>query len=77
MSKEVISAYQKQNGAMFLKHPKCQSELFNIAYGVYVSKLLKEADNNDPEVVNTELDLIGYKMGQRMIDEFFSRCDRI
>lgn len=48
---------------MFQKAPKAQIELFNIAYGVYVTKLLKEAKNNDPEVVNRELQMIGYKMG--------------
>lgn len=51
-----LGSVSRQNGQMFLKQPKCQTELFNIAYGVYVTKLLREASNNDPEVVNVELE---------------------
>jgi hypothetical protein len=58
---------------MFLVKPKCQVEIFSIAYGVYVSKLLREANNNDPEEVNRELDELGFKMGKRLVDDFFSR----
>jgi hypothetical protein len=52
-------------------------EIFNIAYGVYVSKLLREANNNDPEEVNKELEELGYKMGLRLVDDFFSRVQTI
>jgi len=57
---------------MFTKNPKAQIELFNIAYGVYVTKLLKEADNNEPEVVNQALQKVGFNMGQRLIDDFLA-----
>ena len=67
----------KQNGQMFLSKPKCQVEIFNIAYGVYVSKLLREANNNDPEEVNRELEELGFKMGKRLVDDFFSRVQTI
>jgi len=58
---------------MFVIKPKFQVEIFIIAYGVYVSKLLREANNNDPEDVNKELEELGFKMGQRLVDDFFSR----
>ncbi len=44
------------NDQMFWKQTKSQVELFNIAHGVYITKLLKEAPNNDPELVNAEMD---------------------
>ena len=53
-----------------------QIELFCMAYGIYVTKLLRESPNNNPEQVNKDLDQIGYKMGQRLIDEFLSRCEK-
>ena len=53
-----------------------QIELFCMAYGIYVTKLLREAPNNNPEQVNKDLDQIGYKMGQRLIDEFLSRSEK-
>jgi hypothetical protein len=42
-----------------------------------VSKLLREASNNDPEEVNKELEELGYKMGLRLVDDFFSRVQTI
>ena len=56
MSKDISNFNKASNSQMFYKSPKCQSELFNIAYGVYIAKLLKEAPGNDPEAVNVELD---------------------
>lgn len=62
MSKET-SKLNLANDQMFWKQTKCQVELFNIAHGVYITKLLKEAPNNDPALVNAELDQIGFNMG--------------
>lgn len=42
-----------------------------------MSKLLREASNNDPEEVNKELEELGYKMGLRLVDDFFSRVQTI
>ena len=58
---------------MFKFHAKANVEIFCMAYGVFVTKLLRDAPNNAPATVNEELDHIGYKMGQRLIDEFLSR----
>lgn len=62
---------------MFVQNPRCQPELFNIAYGVYVAKLLKEAPNKDADVVNQKLEALGYSMGKRLIDHFFATNDKI
>lgn len=42
-----------------------------------MSKLLREASNNDPDEVNKELEELGYKMGLRLVDDFFSRVQTI
>ena len=62
---------------MFSVQPRCDPELFNIAYGVYVAKLLKEAPNKDAFVVNCKLEAIGYNMGKRLIDHFFAYNDTV
>ena len=58
---------------MFNKQPKVSSELLALTYGVFVTKLLREANDHSPEEVNQQLDQAGYNMGCRMIDEFFAR----
>ena len=62
---------------MFSVQPRCEPELFKIAYGVYVAKLLKEAPNKDASVVNCKLEAIGYNMGKRLIDHFFAYNDTV
>ncbi len=54
-------------------NPKIPAELVVLTYGAYVSKLLKETNDNDPAVVNLQLEQLGYNMGSRMIDEFFAK----
>ena len=49
------------------------AELIALTYGVFVAKLLKDANDNNAKEVNAQLDQIGYNMGCRMIDEFFAR----
>ena len=44
-----------------------------LTYGVFISKLLKDANDNTAQEVNAQLDKIGYNMGCRMVDEFFAR----
>ena len=44
-----------------------------MTYGVFVSKLIREADDHSAEQVNAQLEEIGYNMGCRMIDDFFAR----
>lgn len=44
-----------------------------MTYGAYVAKLLREANDNDPEIVNSQLEKLGHGMGMKMADEFFAR----
>ena len=44
-----------------------------MTYGAYVAKLLREANDNDPEIVNCQLEKLGHGMGMKMADEFFAR----
>jgi len=46
----------KQGDSMFQKTPKCSTELLALTYGVFVAKLLREANDNDPAEVNAQLD---------------------
>ena len=43
-----------------------------MTYGVFVAKLLREADDNSAEEVNKQLEEVGYNMGSRMVDDFFA-----
>ena len=58
---------------MFNEQPKINAELLSLTYGVFVSKLIREADDNSAEQVNKQLEEVGYNMGCRMIDDFFAR----
>ena len=58
---------------MFNEQPKVNSELLSLTYGVFVAKLIREADDNSADQVNKQLEEIGFNMGCRMIDDFFAR----
>lgn len=58
---------------MFADQPKINSELLSLTYGVFVAKLIREADDNSADQVNKQLEEVGYNMGCRMIDDFFAR----
>lgn len=49
MSKDMIN---KSGELIFQSQPKCPADLLVLTYGAYVSKLLREANDNDPSVVN-------------------------
>jgi hypothetical protein len=72
MSKDVIGL-MKAGEQIFMSQPKCPGELLALTYGAYVAKLLREANDNSPEIVNLQLDKLGFNMGCRMTDEFFAR----
>ena len=49
------------------------SELLTLTYGSLVTQLLK--DFEDVKRVNTELEKMGYKMGQRLIEEYMAKSN--
>ena len=55
MSKDILQL-QKTGEEIFKSQPKCPVDLVILTYGAYVSKLLREVDDNDPQVVNQQLD---------------------
>ena len=63
----------KLGDQMFTEQPKINCELLTLTYGVFVAKLIREADDHSAEEVNQQLEKVGYNMGCRMIDDFFSR----
>lgn len=55
MSKDIINLV-KIGEQLFQSQPKCPADLVVLTYGAYVSKLLREVNDNDPIVVNQQLD---------------------
>ena len=70
-----LQKLEKVGEEAFKKLEKINSELFTMTYGSFVMQLLE--DFEDPEEVNKQLDKIGFKLGQRLIDEYFSKSGNI
>ena len=45
---------------MFTEQPKINCELLTLTYGVFVAKLIREADDHSAEEVNQQLEKVGY-----------------
>eukprot|EP01114_Cavostelium_apophysatum_P018445 TRINITY_DN5703_c0_g1_i2.p1 TRINITY_DN5703_c0_g1~~TRINITY_DN5703_c0_g1_i2.p1 ORF type:complete len:215 (-),score=28.10 TRINITY_DN5703_c0_g1_i2:166-786(-) len=58
---------------VFKEVEKINAELFTLTYGSIVTQLLK--DYEDIEEVNTQLETMGYNIGQRLIEEFLARSN--
>ena len=68
----------KPNSTMFQRQPRCSTELICLTYGLYVTKLLRDAPEGEAATFcNSELEKMGFNMGVRMIDEFFARSPQI
>ena len=66
---------QRKQENLFSKVPKASTELIALTYGALVTKLIKDNQHKPIEEVNVALEKIGYNMGTRMIDEFFSKIN--
>ena len=64
---------QRKQENLFSRVPKASTELIALTYGALVTKLIKDNQHKPIEEVNVVLEKIGYNMGTRMIDEFFSK----
>jgi hypothetical protein len=71
MSKSVITA---SGHSLWSKMPKANTELFALTYGSLITELLKDYENNIPEI-NTQLDRIGHSIGVRCIDELLAKIE--
>lgn len=60
--------------ALWAKVPKANTELFALTYGSLVTELLRDYDNNIPEI-NSQLDRIGHSIGVRCIDELLAKSE--
>ena len=56
------------------KMPKANTELFALTYGSLITELLKDYDNDIPEI-NNQLERIGHSIGVRCIDELLAKCE--
>ena len=63
----------RQAESNFNSSDRVNAELFALTYGSLVSRLIKDAETI-PEV-NRQLELMGYNIGQRLIDDFLSKTD--
>lgn len=66
----------KQSSRFGVNDPrKISYELFTLTYGAFVAQLVKDYENCDE--INKQLDLIGYNMGVRMIEDFLARTPQV
>eukprot|EP00923_Selenidium_pygospionis_P035043 GHVN01061049.1.p1 GENE.GHVN01061049.1~~GHVN01061049.1.p1 ORF type:complete len:190 (+),score=52.30 GHVN01061049.1:195-764(+) len=71
MSSSSKSNFTKTGDAAFAKVEKVNSELLALTYGAMVTQLLKDLEH--VEAVNGQLDMIGWNIGSRLVDEFFAK----
>eukprot|EP01095_Lingulamoeba_sp_RSL-Kostka_P004463 TRINITY_DN156_c0_g1_i1.p1 TRINITY_DN156_c0_g1~~TRINITY_DN156_c0_g1_i1.p1 ORF type:complete len:181 (+),score=62.44 TRINITY_DN156_c0_g1_i1:72-614(+) len=57
--------------SLFAKNEKINSELFTLTYGAIVTQLISDYD--DIQAVNEQLEIMGYNIGIRLIDEFIAK----
>jgi uncharacterized protein YjaZ len=65
--------YGKIGETVFREEEKINAEIFVLTYGAIVTQLIK--DFEDLEKVNEQLELMGYNIGIRLIEEFLSRSN--
>jgi len=65
--------YARIGETTFREEEKINAELFVLTYGAIVSQLIK--DFEDLEKVNEQLELMGYNIGIRLIEEFLARSN--
>eukprot|EP00934_Nitzschia_sp_Nitz4_P003404 Nitzschia sp. Nitz4//scaffold160_size51814//31136//31798//NITZ4_006914-RA/size51814-processed-gene-0.54-mRNA-1//1//CDS//3329537857//3394//frame0 len=70
MSKSVATA---SGQSLWSKVPKTNAELFALTYGALVTEVLRDLDQNLPQV-NQQLEQIGYSIGIRCVDEFLAKA---
>lgn len=71
MSKSVAAA---SGHALWTKMPKANAELFALTYGSLVTELIR--DYEDIAQVNEQLELMGYSIGVRCVDEFLAKSEQ-
>jgi len=71
MSKSNLTA---AGNSLWSKMPKANAELFALTYGSLVTELLRDYDNDIPEI-NTQLERIGHSIGVRCVDELLSKSE--
>lgn len=71
MSKSNITA---AGHTLWSKVPKANTELFSLTYGSLITELLRDYDQNIPEI-NKQLESIGHSIGVRCIDELLAKSE--
>ena len=51
---------------------KVNAELVTLTYGTMVAQLCSDLDNNYAEV-NKQLDIMGFNIGMRLVEDFFAK----
>lgn len=62
---------QALGDASFARSERVSAELLALTYGSFVRQLIQDYEN--PQDVNRQLDIVGYNMGVRLIDDFLAK----
>merc|ERR1712228_620969 len=65
--------YSRQGEMAYGQMEKMNSELLTMTYGAIVAQMIK--DYKDVEVVNDELEKMGYNIGTRLVEEFLAKSN--
>ncbi len=66
-----LSNLQRLGDSLFSSSERVNAELFTLTYGALIVQLVKDYQKVD--LVNTELDRMGFSIGERIIEEFLSK----
>mmetsp|Transcript_8011 Transcript_8011/g.8154 ORF Transcript_8011/g.8154 Transcript_8011/m.8154 type:complete len:185 (-) Transcript_8011:37-591(-) len=62
---------QKRGETVWGRMSKVNSELFTLTYGAFVTQLIRDFEN--VELINQQIEKIGYNIGIRLVDEFLAK----
>ena len=68
-----VETYVRAGDTIYSQMDKINSEVFTMTYGAMVTQLIK--DYKDVQVVNAELEKMGYNIGVRLVEEFLAKSN--
>lgn len=66
-------SYAVQANVLWQKQPKANAELFALTYGALIGELLRDLEQ--PDLIQEELDKMGYSMGCRSVEELLAKTE--
>jgi len=62
---------QKRGDVVWGRMAKVNAELFTLTYGAFITQIIRDFEN--VELINQQIEKIGYNIGIRLIDEFLAK----